>query len=155
MRRVTAYLAKAGSATMRRSFHLARRRSVIPHTVFQRLVLTGCVLAGLGVAAGAFGAHMLKSVLEPPMLAVYDTATRYQLYHAFGMVLAGFAARLCNDARYAVAGWMFAAGILLFCGSLYAVALVGLRWLGAVTPLGGLAFMIGWGLLGWRVWKAA
>jgi uncharacterized membrane protein YgdD (TMEM256/DUF423 family) len=129
--------------------------TMIPHMVFQRLVLSGCLLAGLGVAAGAFGAHMLKSVLDPPMLAVYDTATRYQLYHAFGMVLAGFAVRLCNDARCALAGWMFAVGILLFCGSLYAVSLMGLRWLGAVTPLGGVAFLIGWGLLGWRAWKAA
>ncbi len=128
---------------------------MLSHRVFQRLVLSGCLLAGLGVAAGAFGAHMLKSVLDPPMLAVYDTATRYQLYHAFGMVLAGFAARLCNDARCAVAGWMFAAGILLFCGSLYAVSLMGLRWLGALTPLGGVAFMIGWGFLGWRAWKSA
>ena len=98
---------------------------------------------------------MLKSILDPPMLAVYDTATRYQLYHAFGMVLAGFAARICNDARYAVAGWIFAVGILLFCGSLYAVALMGLRWLGALTPVGGVAFIIGWGLLGWRAWKSA
>lgn len=124
-------------------------------TTFQRLALIGCLLAGVAVAAGAFGAHMLKSVLDPPMLAVYDTATRYQMYHAFGIVLAGFAARLCDDARFAVAGWMFAAGILLFCGSLYAVALLGIRWLGAITPLGGVAFMIGWGLLGWRAWSQA
>jgi uncharacterized membrane protein YgdD (TMEM256/DUF423 family) len=119
---------------------------------FRRLVLTGAILAGLGVAAGAFGAHMLKSLLDPPMLAVYDTATRYQMYHALGIVLAGFSARLCQDARFAVAGWMFAGGILLFSGSLYAVSLFGIRWLGAITPLGGVAFMIGWGLLGWRAW---
>ncbi len=124
-----------------------------PRTSFHRLVVTGSIVAGLGVAAGAFGAHMLKNVLEPPMLAVYDTATRYQMYHAFGMVLAGFAVRLCDDRRFAVAGWLFAVGILLFCGSLYAVSLLGIRWLGAVTPLGGLAFIFGWALLGWRAWK--
>lgn len=123
------------------------------HVVFRRLALLGAILAGLGVAAGAFGAHMLKSVLDPPMLAVYDTATRYQMYHAFGMLLSGLAARLCNDARFALAGWMFAAGTLLFCGSLYAVALLGIRWLGAITPVGGAAFIVGWGLLGWRAWK--
>jgi uncharacterized membrane protein YgdD (TMEM256/DUF423 family) len=121
--------------------------------VFQRLILAGSILAGLGVGAGAFGAHMLKGLLDPPMLAVYDTATRYQMYHAFGMILAGFAARVSDDTRLAVAGWLFAIGILLFCGSLYAVALFGIRWLGAITPFGGLAFIIGWGLLGWRVWQ--
>lgn len=125
---------------------------MIAQTIFQRLVPAGCILAGLGVAAGAFGAHMLKGLLDPPMLAVYDTATRYQMYHAFGMILAGFAARLCDDPRPAVAGWLFAIGILLFCGSLYGVALFGIRWLGAITPLGGLAFILGWGLLGWRAW---
>jgi uncharacterized membrane protein YgdD (TMEM256/DUF423 family) len=96
---------------------------------------------------------MLKGLLDPPMLAVYDTATRYQMYHAFGMILAGFAARVSDDTRLAMAGWLFALGILLFCGSLYAVALFGIRWLGAITPFGGLAFIIGWGLLGWRVWQ--
>jgi uncharacterized membrane protein YgdD (TMEM256/DUF423 family) len=121
--------------------------------VFQRLILAGSILAGLGVGAGAFGAHMLKGLLDPPMLAVYDTATRYQMYHAFGMILAGFAARVSDDTRLAMAGWLFALGILLFCGSLYAVALFGIRWLGAITPFGGLAFIIGWGLLGWRVWQ--
>jgi uncharacterized membrane protein YgdD (TMEM256/DUF423 family) len=122
-------------------------------TAFRRLVLLGSVLAGLAVAAGAFGAHMLKSVLDPPMLAVYDTATRYQMYHAFGILMAGAAARICSDARFAVAGWLFAAGTVLFCGSLYAVALLGVHWLGAVTPLGGVAFMLGWALLGWRAIK--
>jgi uncharacterized membrane protein YgdD (TMEM256/DUF423 family) len=122
-------------------------------TTFRRLALLGSLLAGLGVAAGAFGAHMLKGVLEPPMLAVYDTATRYQMYHAFGMLLAGVAARICNDARFALAGWLFLTGTVLFCGSLYAVALLGVRWLGAITPLGGAAFIVGWALLGWRAIK--
>lgn len=124
-----------------------------PHDTFRRLLLLGSTLAGVGVAAGAFGAHMLKTILDPPMLAVYDTAVRYQMYHAFGIVLAGCAARLSDDARFALAGWMFAAGTVLFCGSLYAVALLGVRWLGAVTPLGGAAFMIGWAVLAWRAWK--
>jgi uncharacterized membrane protein YgdD (TMEM256/DUF423 family) len=119
----------------------------------RRFVLLGSLLAGVAVAAGAFGAHMLKSVLDQPLLAVYETAARYQMYHAIGIVLVGLAARAHDDARVAVAGWAFTAGIVLFCGSLYAVALLGVRWLGAVTPLGGVAFMIGWGLLGWRVWK--
>lgn len=114
------------------------------------LVLIGCISAGLGVAAGAFGAHMLKDMLEPQMLAVYDTATRYQMYHAFGLVLSGFAVRIGRDAGAARAGWLFLAGTLLFCGSLYGVSLLGIRWLGAVTPVGGVLFIVGWLVLGWR-----
>ncbi|MGE0645748.1 MAG: DUF423 domain-containing protein [Nitrospira sp.] len=119
------------------------------------LVLIGCVSAGLGVAAGAFGAHMLKDLLEPNMLAVYDTATRYQMYHAFGLVLSGLVVRVGRDGGAARAGWLFLAGTLLFCGSLYGVSLLGIRWLGAVTPVGGLLFIIGWLILGWRAWRSA
>jgi uncharacterized membrane protein YgdD (TMEM256/DUF423 family) len=119
----------------------------------RRLVLVGCICAGLGVAAGAFGAHMLKGMLDQPMLAVYDTATRYQMYHAFGMVLSGFAVRIGRDAGAAKAGWMFLAGMLLFSGSLYGVSLLGVRWLGAVTPVGGALFILGWAILAWRAWR--
>jgi len=114
------------------------------------LVLIGCVSAGLGVAAGAFGAHMLKDLLEPNMLAVYDTATRYQMYHAFGLVLTGLVVRVEHDCGAVKAGWLFLAGTLLFCGSLYGVSLLGIRWLGAVTPVGGVLFIVGWLVLGWR-----
>jgi uncharacterized membrane protein YgdD (TMEM256/DUF423 family) len=117
------------------------------------LVGVGCVSAGLGVAAGAFGAHMLKTLLEPPMLAVYDTAIRYQMYHAFGLILSGFGVHLGRDRGMAKAGWLFAAGTVLFCGSLYGVSLLGIRWLGAVTPVGGALFIAGWGVLGWRAWR--
>lgn len=119
------------------------------------LVLIGCVSAGLGVAAGAFGAHMLKDLLEPNMLAVYDTATRYQMYHAFGLVLSGLVVRVGRDGGAVKAGWLFLAGTLLFSGSLYGVSLLGIRWLGAVTPAGGLLFIVGWVLLGWRAWRGA
>ena len=122
---------------------------------YRRLVVTGCVCAAMGVAAGAFGAHTLKGLLDPPMLAAYDTATRYQMYHAFGIALSGFAVRVSQDARIAVAGWMFLTGIFLFCGSLYGVSLLGVRWLGAITPLGGVAFILGWSLLAWRLWRGA
>jgi len=114
------------------------------------LVLIGCVSAGLGVAAGAFGAHMLKDLLETNMLDVYDTATRYQMYHAFGLVLTGLVVRVGRDRGVVKAGWLFLAGTLLFCGSLYGVSLLGIRWLGAVTPVGGVLFIVGWLVLGWR-----
>jgi uncharacterized membrane protein YgdD (TMEM256/DUF423 family) len=119
--------------------------------VSRRLVLLGCVCAALGVAGGAFGAHMLKTILDQPMLAAYETAIRYQMYHAFGIVLSGFAVRISGDTGVAVAGWLFLAGIFLFSGSLYGVSLLGVRWLGAITPVGGLTFILGWCILGWRM----
>ena len=121
----------------------------------RRLIVSGCICAGLGVAAGAFGAHLLKELLDQPMLAVYDTATRYQMYHAFAMILSGMLVRVNQDGAAAKAGWLFLAGIFLFSGSLYGVSLLGVRWLGAVTPVGGTLFIIGWGLLGWRTWRGA
>lgn len=119
----------------------------------QTLIAVGCLLAALAVAAGAFGAHMLKSILDPPMLAVFETAARYQMYHALGIIAAGLAGRLFDRPQVARAGWCFAAGVLLFCGSLYGVSLLGIRWLGAVTPVGGLAFIAGWSLFGWSIWR--
>jgi uncharacterized membrane protein YgdD (TMEM256/DUF423 family) len=95
---------------------------------------------------------MLKGMLDPPMLAAYDTATRYQMYHAFGMILAGLSLRTFRDRTLVTAGWLFATGIALFCGSLYGIALGGAKWLGPVTPVGGLTFLAGWGILAWRVW---
>ena len=119
----------------------------------QTLIAVGCLSAALAVAAGAFGAHMLKSHLEAPMLAVFETAARYQMYHALGMIAAGLAGRIFDRPQAAQAGWCFAAGVLVFCGSLYGVSLLGIRWLGAVTPVGGLAFIAGWILLGWSIWR--
>ncbi len=119
------------------------------------LFAIGCFFAGTGVAAGAFGAHALKAVIDPPMLAVYETANRYHMYHAFGILLTALGCRAFPAAGLHQAGWWFVAGILLFAGSLYAVALLNVKWLGAVTPLGGLSFMIGWAVLGWRYWKAS
>lgn len=113
-------------------------------------LLLGAALGGLGVAAGAFGAHQLKAVLSPEMLAVFDTAVRYQMYHALALLLVAAAPGWHDPARrrlFARAGWCFTAGIGLFCGSLYGMALFGQRWLGPVTPLGGLAFIAGWGML--------
>jgi uncharacterized membrane protein YgdD (TMEM256/DUF423 family) len=122
-------------------------------TEARRFLLIGCVFAFTGVAAGAFGAHILKRTLDPGMLAVYDTATRYQMYHAFGLFVVAWAIDRSPNGRFAAAGWLFAAGILLFSGSLYAVSLTDITWLGALTPLGGVAFLAGWGILGWRSWK--
>jgi uncharacterized membrane protein YgdD (TMEM256/DUF423 family) len=103
----------------------------------------GALSAGLSVAAGAFGAHALKERLSPDLLAIFETGARYEMYHALGLVAAAWAADRAPAAA-AWAGWLFVAGTVLFSGSLYALALTGVRALGAVTPLGGVAFIAGW-----------
>ena len=111
-------------------------------------LLVGSLLGFLGVAAGAFGAHGLRSRLSADMLAVFETAVRYQMYHVFALLMVAAAIGRLGDARLlSLAGWFFVAGIFLFSGSLYALALSGVTTLGAITPLGGLAFLIGWACL--------
>lgn len=112
----------------------------------------GALFAMLAVGAGAFGAHGLRGRLEAPMLVVFETAARYQMYHAFALLAAAAACAL-RPARLArLAGWLFAAGIVLFSGSLFALALGADRMLGMVTPFGGVAFIAGWGCLAaWAV----
>jgi len=111
-------------------------------------LLVGSLLGFLGVAAGAFGAHGLRSRLSTEMLAVFETAVRYQMYHVFALLIVAAAIGRLGDARLlSLAGWFFVAGIFLFSGSLYALALSGVTMLGAITPLGGLAFLIGWACL--------
>jgi uncharacterized membrane protein YgdD (TMEM256/DUF423 family) len=109
----------------------------------------GAVSAFVAVAAGAFGAHALKARLSPDLLAVFETGARYQMYHALGMLAAAWASSRWPGAAAAAAGWLFVLGTVLFTGSLYALALTGVRWLGAITPLGGVAFLLGWLALGW------
>jgi uncharacterized membrane protein YgdD (TMEM256/DUF423 family) len=112
----------------------------------------GAINAAVAVAAGAFGAHALRERLAPRALEIFEVAVRYHMYHAIAMILAGLA--VAAGARgAAAAGWMFQAGIAVFSGSLYALALSDLKWLGAVTPIGGLAFLAGWGMLAWAWWR--
>src|SRR5438094_10047606 len=104
----------------------------------------------LGVAAGAFGAHFLKSVLSPDMLAVFETAVRYQMYHAFALLIVGGACEQFPQASLTPAGWLFTIGIVLFSGSLYALAFTGIAELGAIAPLGVVALLAGRGWLALR-----
>lgn len=112
-------------------------------------------LAGaLGVAAGAFGAHGLKGRLSPEMLAVFEVGVRYHLIHALALLAVAWASTRWHARTILAAGWLFVAGILIFSGSLYLLCLTGARWLGAVTPVGGTAFILGWLLLAWGAWTA-
>ena len=108
------------------------------------LMFVGALMGGLGVAIGAFGAHGLKGRLSPEMLAVFETGVRYHLYHALAILAtAALMSRLGGRAPI-VAGWSFFAGIVIFSGSLYALAISGVTILGAITPIGGVAFLVGW-----------
>ncbi|MEJ0086148.1 MAG: DUF423 domain-containing protein [Pseudomonadota bacterium] len=110
-----------------------------------RLLYIFAGVAGfVGVALGAFAAHGLKSRLAPDLLAIFETAVRYQMYHVFAIVAAAWAWARWQNKAFAVAGWMFIVGIVIFSGSLYLLALTGTRWLGAIAPFGGLAFLTGW-----------
>jgi uncharacterized membrane protein YgdD (TMEM256/DUF423 family) len=104
----------------------------------------GSVSALIAVAAGAFGAHALRARLAPDLLAVFETGARYQMYHALGLLGVAWIASRSPSPLVAWAGWLFVLGTVLFSGSLYALALSGIRIFGAITPLGGLAFMAGW-----------
>jgi uncharacterized membrane protein YgdD (TMEM256/DUF423 family) len=116
-------------------------------------VVLGALSAFVGVAAGAFGAHALKARLAPDLLAVFDTGARYQLIHALALLAVASACRRWPASAARWAGWSFVAGTVLFSGSLYALALTGTRALGAVTPFGGVAFLLGWALLAWSAWR--
>jgi uncharacterized membrane protein YgdD (TMEM256/DUF423 family) len=109
----------------------------------------GSASALIGVAAGAFGAHSLKGRLTPEMLEVFHTGARYQIYHALALLAVAWATTRWPGTQTTAAGWLFVVGTLLFSGSLYVLSLSGIRWLGAITPLGGVAFLAGWACLIW------
>ena len=110
----------------------------------RRFLLLGALSAFAAVAAGAFGAHALREQLTPDMLAVFETGARYQMYHALAMVAVAALGPRGADRFVSAGGWLFALGTLLFSGSLYMLSLTGITWWGAVTPVGGFAFLAGW-----------
>jgi len=119
------------------------------------IVATGAGLGALAVAIGAFGAHGLRDIVTPDALQIYETGVRYHFYHALALVLVGVLAVAASSsgsgagmpAGATAAAWSFIAGIAIFSGSLYVMTLTGMRWLGAITPIGGVAFIVGWVLL--------
>ena len=125
---------------------------MIAKTASRQFLLMGTTFAGMAVAAGAFGAHFLKGMLDAPMLAAFETGARYQMYHALGLCILAWSIEHYPERRFTVVGWLFTIGIVLFAGSLYSLSLTGVRWLGALTPLGGVAFIAGWGVFAWESW---
>lgn len=126
----------------------------------KRFLLIAAWLGAFSVALGAFGAHTLKGYLSPQSLTTYETAVRYQFYHVFAIALAGLLYQTYSNKRIRLAGNLFIAGIIFFSGSLYCLSIPGsdnFKWIGAITPMGGIFFMAGWVLLalGIRQGKAA
>jgi uncharacterized membrane protein YgdD (TMEM256/DUF423 family) len=114
----------------------------------KNFLLVAAVLGFLGVALGAFGAHGLRGRLTPEMLSVFEVGVRYQMYHVCALLIVAAAIGHFGPVRLLdIAGWSFFAGILIFSGSLYALALTGTGMLGTITPIGGLGFLIGWACL--------
>ena len=117
-----------------------------------RLFLLFGALGGfLAVALGASGAHGLKAILSPGLLQTFNTGVEYQAMHSLALLAVGILIRHEDSKAISLAGWSFASGILIFSGSLYLLALTDARWLGAITPIGGTAFLIGWGALAWGI----
>jgi len=114
--------------------------------------LFGSVSGFIGVALGAFAAHGLKGRLGPDMLAILEVGVRYQMYHALALLAVAWAATRWPGNIVTAAGWLFVAGTVIFSGSLYLLSITGMRWLGAITPLGGIAFLAGWLCLAWAAW---
>ena len=117
----------------------------------RKVFAAGSILAALGVGLGAFGAHSLKTVLSPELLAVFETGVRYQMYHALGLLALAWAIGRWPERRLVQAAWLLLAGTVVFSGSLYLLVLTGARWLGAITPFGGVALIAGWGLVAWQL----
>ena len=115
---------------------------------------TGALLAALSVGLGAFGAHALKNSLSAKELDVFETAVRYQMYHALALVMLGVVMAKVDTTLLSISGTLFTIGILFFSGSLYALIFSGQRWLGMITPVGGLALILAWILLAVGVFKA-
>ena len=114
----------------------------------------GALSALIGVGAGAFGAHGLKGRLDPEMLSIFEVGVRYQMYHAFALIAASWSQAKWPSKLVTIGGWMFVVGTVIFSGSLYMLSMTDEKWLGMITPFGGLAFMAGWACIAWAVWKA-
>ena len=115
----------------------------------------GAILGGLSVAAGAFGAHALRQKLSERAIEIFQTGVHYQMYHALALLLVALLLSRAEVAQSTLvaAGFSFIIGVVIFSGSLYTLSLTNIKWLGAITPVGGVAFMVGWGCLAIAAWN--
>jgi uncharacterized membrane protein YgdD (TMEM256/DUF423 family) len=133
---------------------MGRVRSIVAEMTARLALALAAVLLFVAVAAGAFGAHALKTRLEPELLAAWLTAVQYHFWHGLALLASGLLLmQKPESAALGIAAWLFVAGIVLFSGSLYALALTGIRVLGAVTPIGGVAFLAAWAAFAWAAWR--
>ncbi|MGB2246845.1 MAG: DUF423 domain-containing protein [Alcanivorax sediminis] len=119
------------------------------------LLILGAINGALAVTLGAFGAHGLKNRVDESLLTTWSTASEYHFYHALALLLTGLLAKAFGASSMVTAGWVIFAGMVVFSGSLYVLVLSGQKWLGAITPLGGTALIIGWLMLAWSLFKHA
>ena len=124
-------------------------------TITRIFLACAAILGGLSVAAGAFASHALKEQVSEHALAIFETGAKYQMYHALALLLVALLLTQAEASQTSlmVAGFAFIAGIAIFSGSLYGLSLSGIKWLGAITPLGGVAFLVGWGCLAIAAWS--
>ncbi|MBI1802977.1 MAG: DUF423 domain-containing protein [Ignavibacteriae bacterium] len=118
------------------------------------VVVLAALSAFIAVVLGAFAAHALKEKLSPDLFNAWEVGVRYHMYHALGLFAVAWAIAQFPNSPVSVAGWLFIVGTILFSGSLYALSLSGIRWLGAITPVGGVCFLAGWLWLAWSVWRS-
>ncbi|MDZ7658204.1 DUF423 domain-containing protein [Fodinibius sp.] len=117
-------------------------------------LIIGSIAMALAVGLGAFGAHGLKEMLTDEMLDIFETGVKYHFYHAIGLLVIAFVAQLIPDSSLLQwSGWLMLAGIFIFSGSLYILSISGIRWMGAITPIGGLCFIVAWILLALASWQ--
>ena len=121
--------------------------------MIKTLLLFGLFFCASSVVMGAFGAHALKDKLSEYSMLIYDKAVFYQVFHALGILVIAILGQVFNTQQFNISGWFFVIGILLFSGSLFILSVTGIKWLGAITPIGGIMFITGWFLLFFKVLK--
>ncbi|MDD2640293.1 MAG: DUF423 domain-containing protein [Arcobacteraceae bacterium] len=120
----------------------------------KNFLIMACLLMATAVSLGAFGAHGLKKIITPEMLAIYQTAVQYQFYHALGLLGVAFMAHVNSTKLVNMAGNLMFTGVMIFSGSLYLLVILNIKWLGAITPIGGVLMVISWILLAWSVFRS-
>jgi len=124
------------------------------NAISKRFLIMACLLMATAVSLGAFGAHGLKKIITPDMLSVYQTGVQYQFYHALGLLGVAFIAHVNSTKLVNMAGNLMFTGVMIFSGSLYLLVILNIKWLGAITPIGGVLMVISWVLLAWSVFRS-